>query len=87
MGEWTIFSIVCVDPVKNMHPLPRRLVKNLKNKKIPKAKKILKRHAPPPPRLFKNGVKVFDRSPRPPTAGKQFGFVGKKTFARISFHE
>ena len=42
----------------------------------------------PPPRLFKNGVKVFDRSPRPPpAAGKQFGFVGKKTFARISFHE
>ena len=71
-----------------MLPRPRRLVKNLKNKKIPKAKKILKRPAPPPPRLFKNGVKVFDRSPRPPAAaGKQFGFVGKKTFARISFHE
>ena len=81
MGEWTIFSFVCVYPGKKHAPLPRRLVKN------PKDKKILKRHAPPPPRLFKNGVKVFDRSPRPPTAGKQFGFVGKKTFARISFHE
>jgi len=26
--------------------------------------------------LFKNGVKVFDRSPRPTQGGKQFGFVG-----------
>ena len=77
LGEWILFFLwfslanaLSLDKMQNSHLIGCHLYTLVQRIFVQKGKLCVFR-------LFKNGVKVFDRSPRPAQGSKQFGFVGK----------